>query len=136
MAPPSLVSLGKILSTEIAAATNGSLVLPVVNSISAVNPVVVISLALDPVATGEQSTLTVDETKVTITGSNYDAIAGATTTLLQAIEFSSDADLIPATASCVTPPAWRVPVMTVTDSPEVPLTFVFVSVCLDVNYDN
>ena len=78
-------------------------------------------MVLDPSATGEQSTLTVDKDKVLISGGNYDAIASATTTLLQALEFTSDADLIPATPSCVNAPAWRVPVMTVTDSPEVRL---------------
>ena len=119
-APEPLTTLAKVFSTEVSAATNGSLVLPVVNSFSAVKKGV-ISMVLDPSATGEQSTLTVDKDKVLISGGNYDAIASATTTLLQALEFTSDADLIPATPSCVNAPAWRVPVMTVTDSPEVRL---------------
>ena len=128
-----LTALGKIISAEILAATNGSLELPVTDSSSAVKQGV-ISMVLDPSANGEQSTLMVDRDKVLITGGNYNAIASATTTLLQALEFSSDADLIPATPSCVAAPAWRVPVMTVKDSPEVQFCFLKVDGYIHLNF--
>jgi hypothetical protein len=125
-----LLPLAQLLSTEVAAATDGAVRLPVVASSSAASsalPIILLSLSESAAAGGtaggtdEAYSLSVTSESASLAATSYAGMVAATATLLQAVEHSFDVDAVPRTkANCTTNPVWRLPAITVRDQPALP----------------